>query len=134
MNHQGYGQGAATALIVSPDPFAAALLGAAVSLAGPEPVFCRDEETPHQALARLRPAMLLVDLDDPAATDDALLGPALMRGTRVFFFGSDARVRDTRHLARFDAAVILLPRDTDALPRLFAVAAEARAPRAPTGR
>src|SRR3954471_24023298 len=54
-------------LIISSDPLAAALLGAAVELAGHQPHFVRTEERARAALLRARPRLVLVDCDHDEA-------------------------------------------------------------------
>ena len=98
--------------IVSPDPLLAALIGAAVELVGFRAAFPRPDESPLDALIRLRAAYVLIDCEDPSASDEALLGRGLMRGARLFLFGSADQLAPLRtRAARFNAELIELPRD-----------------------
>ena len=50
-----------TALVLSDDPLAAALVAAAIEHYGVRPVFAAAGESPRDALRRLRPRVVLVD-------------------------------------------------------------------------
>src|SRR4029077_4532677 len=50
-------------LVLSSDPLAAALPGAAIELAGHAPTFQQADESPRGALLRLRPALVVIDCD-----------------------------------------------------------------------
>jgi len=102
--------------IVSPDPLLAALVGAAVEVIGYRAEFPRRDESPVDALRRIRPAFLLIDCENPSATDEALLGRGLMTGARSFLFGSAECADRMGALAvRFDVELVVLPADVDAL-------------------
>lgn len=120
MNPQAYSRRAAAALILSSDTLGAALLGAALELLGYRAVFPHEGETGGDALRRLKPGLVLVDGGDEFLTDTAVLGPALMTGARLVFFGSAARLRDLRVLAaRYEATLLALPDDVDDLARVL---------------
>jgi hypothetical protein len=72
---------------MSTDALVAALLGALVEIEGYTPRFVSGDETPREALRRVRPGVALVDCDFPGACTAAFLGPAKMVGARVVLFG-----------------------------------------------
>lgn len=110
----------ARALILSPDPLVAALLGAMVELAGLEPVFPSGSETPRDTLRATRTALLLIDCRDPAAQDDTLLGNAMMIGARTFLVGTERSIGALVEIAkRYELRTLVLPRDAERLPGLF---------------
>ena len=97
-------------LILSTDPLAGALLGAAVELAGHAPRFALPGEGARAALLRLRPRAVLIDCDHEEACADAFVGPALMTGARVHFVRSARTRRDVQDTARrLGVRVIDLP-------------------------
>ena len=107
-------------LILSPDPLAAALLGAAVELAGHAPHFARQAENARGALLRVRPRIVLVDCDDEEACTDAFVGPALMTGGKVHLFRSPHTRRDTTAFAeRLGLHELALPLEHEALATLL---------------
>ena len=75
-------------LIISTDPLAGALLGAAVELAGHTPVFPREGEGARDALRRSRPLAVLVDRDSEDASGESFFGPAMMVGATIAIFTS----------------------------------------------
>jgi hypothetical protein len=87
-------------LILSADPLSAALLGAAVELAGHSPNFERPGEGPRAALRRVRPQLALIDCDHDEACTDSFIGPAIMTGARVQLLCSHRGERDCTALAR----------------------------------
>jgi len=103
-------------LILSSDPLAAALLGAAAELAGYDAIFSHVGEPPRAALLRLRPQLVLVDCDHENACSEAFVGPALMTGAKVLIFRSRRSVRDVAELARrMQVTVLDLPLEGDRL-------------------
>lgn len=121
VNPNRYRPTQATALILSPDALGAALLGAAVELTGLPVAFLAYDETARDALRRLRPSCVLIDCDDTHASDESLIGPALMTGARIFLFGPDSRMRMRKHLAiRFHMGIIVLPGDAERLAAILA--------------
>ncbi|HVE80257.1 MAG TPA: hypothetical protein VNA89_15430, partial [Gemmatimonadaceae bacterium] len=87
-----------TVLILSPDALTAALLAALVEFEGLAPAFGEDSEPPRKALRRMRPRVVLVDVDHATACTPSFLGPAAMTGARVLLFGPEraaAAVRET---------------------------------------
>jgi DNA-binding NtrC family response regulator len=102
-------------LLVSADPLASALLGAAVELAGHVPHFPRGGETAWAALRRLRPHAVLVDCDHEACSE-SFIGPALMTGARVQLYRSRHTRRDASDVARrLGLSIAELPVEPEAL-------------------
>jgi hypothetical protein len=102
-------------LLLSADPLASALLGAAVELAGHAPRFPRAGETARDALRRLRPHAVLVDCDHEACSD-GFIGPALMTGARVQLYRSRRTQQDASEMARrLGLSVVELPVEPEAL-------------------
>lgn len=65
--------------------------------------------------------MLLIDCADANAADEALLGPAMMMGTRIFLFGSAAHTQLLQPIAiRYHLGVIVFPRDVEQLAVILA--------------
>lgn len=107
-------------LILSSDPLTAALLGAAVELAGHTPQFSQDNEAARSALRRVKPHVALIDCDHEESCAEEFVGPALMTGARVVLFRSSRTALDTPGLAeRLGLTVIHLPSDVDELGRLL---------------
>lgn len=106
-------------LIFSADPLAAALLGAAIELAGHTPHFAQQDESARAALRRVRPRLALIDCDHDACSE-AFIGPALMTGATVQLVCSRRTKRDARALAlRLGLTVAELPMEHDALTSLL---------------
>jgi hypothetical protein len=107
-----------SALVLSHDPVAVALISSAAEVAGLEPLYLADCDRARDALRRLRPATVVADCTLDINTD-AFVGPAMMTGARVAVFCSStdaAAAARSRQLAeRYDVAFFLLPEDTDAL-------------------
>jgi hypothetical protein len=132
VNASHYRPTVARALILSPDPLASALLGVAVEVAGYEPVFPLTTETPRDALRATRPALLLVDSQDPAVYDDTLLGNAMMIGARIFLFGTDSGIAALATVAeRYRLRSLVVPRDARRLPDLLLTEASESSPHPP---
>jgi hypothetical protein len=101
-------------LILSSDPLAAALLGAAVELAGHVPSFPQSGEGDRAALLRHRPRVVLLDCDHGEACAEELIGPALMTGARVQLFSTRRSKRDATALAnRLGLTLVRLPMEHD---------------------
>jgi hypothetical protein len=112
-------------LIFSEDPLAAALLGAAVELAGFEPAFPRNTDAPREALLRERPRLVLVDCDH-AACDQSFFGPVMMTGARVMILGSRRSHRGADAVAkRFGLRAVSLPSDAESIAELLRAELEA---------
>ena len=120
MNGPSYSRRAKTALIVSTDSLGAALVGAATELAGFRVAYLLDEEAILDGVRRTKPLLVLVDATHTIAGDATSLGPALMTGAAVVFFGRAERLRDTRIVAAVaHASTIALPEELDRLPGLL---------------
>jgi hypothetical protein len=113
-------------LILSEDPLGAALIGAAVELAGLEPAFPSDREPPRDALLRVRPRLALVDCDHEAACAPSFVGPALMTGARVLLLGSRRGRRNAGSLAgSYGLRAVTLPADLGVVAELLRAELEA---------
>lgn len=107
-------------LIFSPDPLAAALLGAAVELAGHTPHFARQDEPARSALLRVRPRLVLIDCDHEESCCDEFVGPALMTGSRVLLFRGHRTRSDKREFAtRLSLRIMDMPSDHDVFTELL---------------
>ncbi|MEO8562538.1 MAG: hypothetical protein ABI601_10715 [bacterium] len=107
-------------LVFSSDPLAAALLGAAIELAGHAPSFVQSDETARDALLRVRPRLVVIDCDHVEACTDAFIGPALMTGSRVLLFRSRRTQRDAGELAsRLGLPVVDMPTKHETLTKLL---------------
>jgi len=105
-------------LILSTDALAAALIGAAVELAGHQPHFPGPNETARDALRRARSRVVVVDCDHDSACTDAFLGPALMTGARLVLFHSGRNGDGGLDVARrLGLDVVHLPEDYERLVR-----------------
>jgi hypothetical protein len=103
-------------LILSTDPLAAALLGAAVELVGHHPRYSEQNERPREALRRMRPHAVLVDAEHENACTEAFIGPALMTGARVLVFEANGRGKQSALPAHYAGVeVIRLPDDHEQL-------------------
>jgi DNA-binding NtrC family response regulator len=107
-------------LILSSDALAAALLGAAVELAGHQPHFAREGEPARGALLRVRPKLVLIDCDHEESCTDEFVGPTLMTGGSVLLFRSRRSVRDMSEFAeRLALRVVDMPLEHRELTRLL---------------
>ena len=99
-------------LIISSDPLAAALLGAAVELAEHMPHFVRADERARAALLRVRPRLVLIDCDHEEACTDEFVGPAIMTGAQLVLFRSNRSIADrTDFSQRFDLRIVDMPKE-----------------------
>ena len=109
-----------TVLVLSSDPLAAALLGAAIELAGRAPKFPRADESPRSALLRVRPRLVVIDSDHEDACSEAFVGPALMTGSQVVLFRSRRTQRDVSEMAdRLGLRTVEMPGEHDSLTSLL---------------
>lgn len=107
-------------LVLSSDPLSAALLGAAIELAGHAPRFPESDEGARAALLRVRPRLVIVDSDDEEACSDEFIGPALMTGSRVLVFRSRRTRRDVSELTdRLGLRVVEMPMEHESLTQLL---------------
>ena len=105
-------------LILSADVLAAALLGAAVELAGHQPHFPESHERPRDALRRVRPRLVVVDCDHEEACAESFVGPALMTGAQLLLFDSHKRAdRGVTAARRLGLDVVHLPEDHEVFVR-----------------
>jgi hypothetical protein len=103
-------------LILSEDTLAAALLGAAVELAGHQPHFPQADEVARVALRRVRPGLVIVDCDDDHACSESFVGPALMTGAQLLLFDSPRHAAVGVDIARrLGLDVVHLPDDHELL-------------------
>jgi hypothetical protein len=110
----------ASILVLSADPLSAALLGAAIELAGHAPRFPLPDEQARTALLRVRPRLVVVDCDHEDACSEGFVGPALMTGSRVLLFRSQRTRRDMRELSeRLGLRVMEMPMEHESLGRLL---------------
>lgn len=107
-------------LVFSSDPLAAALLGAAIELAGHAPSFPQPDEPARDALLRVRPRLAVIDCDHAEACSDSFIGPALMTGSRVLLFKSRRTQRDAGELAtRLGLTVVDMPTRHETLTQIL---------------
>ena len=107
-------------LVLSADPLAAALLGAAIELAGLAPRFPHPDEAARAALLRIRPSLVLIDCDHEDGCSDAFIGPALMTGSRVLLFKSRRTRRDVTELTgRLGVRVMDMPMEHESLTQVL---------------
>lgn len=105
-------------LVFSSDALAAALLAAAAELAGHAPCFARADETARNAVRRVRPRLVLIDVDHEETCSDEFIGPALMMQARVLMVRSKRSHRDASDLVdRLELRVLELPADYGSLTR-----------------
>ena len=103
-------------LILSTDVVAAALVGALVETLGYLVRFFTPPETPDEALRRTRPAVALIDCEDPTLVNTELLGRARMRGISVLMFGTAAAIQKVRELAEeHELDTVIMPATLDEL-------------------
>jgi DNA-binding NtrC family response regulator len=99
-------------LILSADAVAAALLGALIETLGYGVRFARPPETTDQTIRRVRPAVCLLDCEDPERCSDEFVGRATMRGISVVVFGTrDALERVRALVAAHQLDVLAVPPD-----------------------
>ena len=107
-------------LVLSSDPLAAALVGAAIELAGHAPRFPHADEAARAALLRVRPRLVIIDCDDDDACSESFIGPALMTGSRVLLVRSRRTRRDVSELTRrLGLRVVEMPIEHEPLTRLL---------------
>jgi CheY-like chemotaxis protein len=75
-------------LLLSADAVGAALVGALVETLGYRVRFLRTPEQPDEAIRRERPALIMVDVDDPTVMTDETVGHSTMRGVPLLLYGS----------------------------------------------
>jgi hypothetical protein len=114
---------AGSILVLSDEPVIAALIGMFVELTGRQPVFADAEETPADALTRLRPlAVIVIDVDVDAARSDLFFAVAARKQVRVVVFGSGARTRGIGEIAaQRNIPWFILPPELDRLRTILNV-------------
>jgi len=107
-------------LVFSSDPLAAALLGAAIELAGYSPLFPQGSEAAREALLRVRPRLTVIDCDHAEACTEAFIGPALMTGSRVLLFRSRRTENDATEMAeRLGLQIVDMPTRHETLTQIL---------------
>jgi hypothetical protein len=107
-------------LVLSSDALAAALLGAAIELAGHTPHFPQAEESPRTALLRVRPRLVVIDCDHEDACSDGFVGPALMTGSQVLLFRSRRTRRDVSDMStRLGLRTVEMPVEHESLTKIL---------------
>ncbi|MBW8768663.1 MAG: hypothetical protein JF589_02795 [Gemmatimonadetes bacterium] len=107
-------------LVLSSDPLAAALLGAAIELAGLAPRYPKLGESPRIALLRVRPRLVVIDCDHEDGCSEAFIGPALMTGSQVVLFRSRRTRRDMSEMAgRLGLRTVEMPQEHEELTSLL---------------
>ena len=107
-------------LVLSSDPLAAALLGAAIELQGHTPEFPLPDESPRDALLRVRPQMVVVDCDHEDGCSESFIGPAMMTGSQVILFRSHRTRRDVGDMAdRLGLRTVGMPDEQESLTSLL---------------
>jgi hypothetical protein len=86
-------------LVVAKDAVIGSLMASLTEIAGHEPVFPAADESVSQAITRLKPAILLLDCDEPAAVQQDPYARAADAGTRVILFTPSRTEREVRRLA-----------------------------------
>jgi DNA-binding NtrC family response regulator len=103
-------------LILSTDVVAAALVGALVETLGYLVRFFTPPETADEALRRTRPAVAMIDCEDPTLVNTELLGRARMRGISVLMFGTATAIQQVRDLAEeHELDAVIMPASLEEL-------------------
>lgn len=119
MNGPQYSRRALSVLIVSSDPMGAALIGAAIEIAGFRVSYANEGESTPDAIRRVKPVAVLAEANAVAA-DPASLGPARMTGAAIVIYGAPARLRDLTVIAgSVQATLLAIPDDVEELPALL---------------
>ncbi len=106
-----------TVLIVSTDSPTATLLGAFAEVEGYE-VFIHDDarESPHAAIQRARPDLILLDIDHPDGFAPDFLGELRALGVRAIAFSPGRLMSEVRERAEpYGLPTITLPIDPPSL-------------------
>jgi hypothetical protein len=112
-------------LILSPHVMTSALVGWYVELAKLEPAFAAPGERPEDALARVKPLLvILIDAESEAAISDLFAARALKREIGLALFSGSGEEHDAREWAkRHDLPFFRLPVDLEAFGRVLDQAA-----------
>ena len=107
-------------LIVAQHPVLAALLGISVELAGSCPRFPAPDERLEDAISRLRPALVLLDVEHAASGEDETYQCVAQAGSRLVLFGPAWRPDGLARLAeRRGVGVFALPAERSVLGALL---------------
>jgi DNA-binding NtrC family response regulator len=106
-----------TVLVLARDAVIAALLGLLLELEDYEAVFPGPDERPEDAIARLRPPLIvLLDGTLDTAGSDLFHARAAARGSRVVLFSEPPAAHEVRAIARRrDIAYVSMPVDRSTL-------------------
>jgi DNA-binding NtrC family response regulator len=118
-----------SALIVSRDPVAAALLGALAELQRLEPIFYRDAEgaSAVSLLEEARPVVAVVDVAHDSGASPRFFSRAAGLRTRVVLFGDHGTDDLTRRCAaEYGLDAVVLPADVRALTDILRAAGSLR--------
>jgi DNA-binding NarL/FixJ family response regulator len=118
-----------TALIISRDPVAAALLGALSELQRLGPVFYRDAEgaSALSLLEEARPVVAVVDVAHDSGASPQFFRRAAALGARVVIFGNHETDELTRRCAaEYGLDAVVLPADVRALTDILRAAGSSR--------
>ena len=119
-------------LVIAEHAMIGALLGALVELAGYRPRFVDSGELPEAAIERLRPDLVLLDCEHPAAQGESTYRAAHDAGSRVVLFGSSLTAAETeRFAARRGTPCITLPIGYNAFSQRVAAILDRSTGRAP---
>jgi CheY-like chemotaxis protein len=113
-----------TALIVSDDAMAAALIGALVETLGYTVKFSRADEGADASLRRARPRIYMIDCATTGFCSDDVVGRAIMRGVSVVLFGPALLLSTMRDFGtRHDVEIVVMPPTPGSLGATLARAA-----------
>lgn len=89
-------------LVLADHALTGALVESLVEIAGHRPVLPHRNETPLDAIGRLHPGLVLLDIDHQSARDDTVYDRARESGSRLLLFasGGDQRALDRAGEAR----------------------------------
>lgn len=115
--------GLPTVLIIATDAVVSALLGTLLELDGYAPLFPGPDESPADALERLRPRVVLVDCDEPGACANGFFAACAVQGTTVVLFSPARMPWDVREVAeRYGLPAFSFPIDRTRLGQVIAEA------------
>ena len=85
-------------------------MGTLVELSGHRPILPAADESPSQAISRMKPALVLLDCEHDTACEDEVYRCAQMVGARVLLFSAARTQYETQELAtRRGLSSITLP-------------------------
>lgn len=107
-------------LVLTPQPMTGALLGMLVELAEFEPVFPTPDERPEDALARMRPILVvMVDAQVDAYRSDLFVVRAQHAGVGVAVFGVSQKADAEEWARQHGLPYLELPADAEAFGRML---------------